>query len=47
MQLREDGGLDFVKNDKVRVRAVCQEGCKFVAYLAKFPRELTFQLKTL
>ncbi|GMY12202.1 hypothetical protein FCV25MIE_07441 [Fagus crenata] len=40
-------GIRFVKNDKVRVRAVYQEGCKFVAYLAKFPRELTFQLKTL
>jgi hypothetical protein len=40
-------GIRFVKNDKVRVRAVCQEGCKFVAYLAKLPRELTFQLKTL
>ncbi|GMY18093.1 hypothetical protein FCV25MIE_13332 [Fagus crenata] len=40
-------GIRFVKNDKVRIRAVCQEGCKFVAYLAKLPRELTFQLKTL
>jgi ribosomal protein L24E len=40
-------GIRFVKNDKVRVRAVCQEGCKFVAYLEKLPRELTFQLKTL
>ncbi|GMY12533.1 hypothetical protein FCV25MIE_07772 [Fagus crenata] len=40
-------GIKFVKNDKVRVRAVCQEGCKFVSYLTKLPRELTFQLKTL
>jgi hypothetical protein len=40
-------GIKFVKNDKVRVRAVCQEGCKFVAYRTKLPRELSFQLKTL
>ena len=40
-------GIRFVKNDKVRVRAVCQEGCKFVSYLTKLPRELSFQLKTL
>ena len=40
-------GIRFVKNDKVRVKAVCQEGCKFVTYLAKLPRELSFQLKTL
>ncbi|GMY06045.1 hypothetical protein FCV25MIE_01284 [Fagus crenata] len=40
-------GIRFVKNDKVRVRAICQEGCKFIAFLAKLPRELTFQLKTL
>ena len=40
-------GIRFVKNDKVRVRAVCQQGCKFVVYLTKLPRELSFQLKTL
>ncbi|GMY11921.1 hypothetical protein FCV25MIE_07160 [Fagus crenata] len=39
--------IRFVKNDKVKVRAVCQEGCKFVAYLAKLLKELSFQLKTL
>ena len=29
------------------VRAVCQEGCKFVAYLTKVPRERSYQLSTL
>ncbi|XP_030942060.1 uncharacterized protein LOC115967120 [Quercus lobata] len=29
------------------VRAVCQEGCKFVAYLTKLPRERSYQLRTL
>jgi hypothetical protein len=44
-----DGGWEirFVKNDNVRVRDVCQQGCKFVAYLTKLPKELSFQLKTL
>ena len=40
-------GIKFKKNDKKRVRAVCQEGCKFVAYLAKISREMSYQLKTL
>nr|POE98084.1 hypothetical protein CFP56_55183 [Quercus suber] len=40
-------GIKFVKNDLQRVRAVCQEGCKFVAYLAKVPRERSYQLRTL
>nr|POF10002.1 hypothetical protein CFP56_39950 [Quercus suber] len=40
-------GIKFVKNDLVRVRARCQPGCKFVAYLAKVPREKSFRLKTL
>nr|POE84693.1 hypothetical protein CFP56_75641 [Quercus suber] len=39
--------IKFVKNDLVRVRARCQPGCKFVAYLAKVPREKSFRLKTL
>ena len=39
--------IRFVKNDKVRVKVVCQQGCKFVAYLTKLPREMSFQLKTL
>ncbi|KAL0009035.1 hypothetical protein SO802_010537 [Lithocarpus litseifolius] len=40
-------GVKFVKNDKVRVRAKCQPPCKFTAYLAKLPREMSWQLKTL
>ena len=40
-------GIKFVKNDLVRVRAQCQPGCKFVAYLAKVPREKSFRLKKL
>ena len=30
-----------------RVRVVCQENCKFVPYLAKLPREKSYQLRTL
>nr|POE44704.1 hypothetical protein CFP56_77900 [Quercus suber] len=33
--IQEEEGIKFVKNDLVRVRARCQPGCKFVAYLAK------------
>ena len=40
-------GIKFVKNDLQRVRAVYQEGCKFVAYLTKVPRERSFRLRTL
>ena len=40
-------GVKFVKNDKLRVRAKCQPPCKFTAYLAKLPREMSYQLKTL
>ena len=40
-------GIRFVKNDSQMVRAVCQENCKFVAYLAKLPREKSYQLRTL
>ncbi|XP_050260189.1 uncharacterized protein LOC126705325 isoform X1 [Quercus robur] len=40
-------GIKFVKNDLVKVRARCQPGCNFVAYLAKVPREKSFRLKTL
>nr|POE57761.1 hypothetical protein CFP56_14014 [Quercus suber] len=40
-------GVKFVKKDKVRVRAKCQPPCKFIAYLAKLPREMSWQLKTL
>ena len=36
-----------MKNDLVRVRARCQLGCKFVAYLAKVPRKKSFRMKTL
>ena len=40
-------GIKFVKNDLMRVRAQCQPRCKFVAYLAKVPREKSYRLKTL
>ena len=41
-------GIRFAKkNDLQRIRAVCQENCKFVAYLAKLPREKSYQLRTL
>ncbi|KAK9986881.1 hypothetical protein SO802_031832 [Lithocarpus litseifolius] len=40
-------GIRFIKNDLQRVRVVCQEGCKFVAYLTKLPREKSYQLRTL
>ena len=40
-------GIRFVKNDLQKVRTVCQEGCKFVAYLTKLPRERSYQLRTL
>ena len=40
-------GIRFVKNDLQRVRVVCKENCKFVAYLAKLPREKSYQLRTL
>ena len=39
--------MRFVKNDKLRVRAKCQPPCKFIAYLAKMSREMTYQFKTL
>nr|POE59544.1 hypothetical protein CFP56_15750 [Quercus suber] len=32
-------GIRFAKNDLQRVRAVCQEKCKFMAYLTKLPKE--------
>ena len=40
-------GIKFVKNDLQRVRAVYQEGCKFVAHLTKVPRERSYRLRTL
>ena len=36
-----------MKNDKLSVRAKCQPFCKFTAYLAKLPMEMSYQLKTL
>ena len=35
-------GIRFVKNDLQRVRAICQEGFKFVAYLTKVSRERSY-----
>nr|POF10586.1 hypothetical protein CFP56_23360 [Quercus suber] len=40
-------GIKFVKNDLQRVKAVWQEGCKFVAYLTKVSRERSYQLRIL
>ena len=39
--------IRFVKNDLQRIRAICQENCKFVAYLTKVPRERSYQLRIL
>uniref|UniRef100_A0A2N9EMB4 SWIM-type domain-containing protein n=1 Tax=Fagus sylvatica TaxID=28930 RepID=A0A2N9EMB4_FAGSY len=39
-------GIRFEKNDKVRVRAVCKKGCKWVAYAVKMAGEMTCQLRT-
>ena len=41
------GGIRFVKNGLQKVKTVCQEGCKFVAYLTKLPRERSYQLRAL
>ena len=30
-----------------RVKAICQENCKFMVYLTKLPREKSYQLRTL
>ena len=35
-------GIRFVKNDLQRVRAVCQENCKFVAFLTKVLRKRSY-----
>ena len=42
-----DWGIRFAKNDLQRVRAVCQENYKIMAYLTKLPREKSYQLRTL
>ena len=47
MQFMVDRGIKFVKNDLQRIRAVYQENCKFIAYLAKVSRERSYQLRTL
>jgi hypothetical protein len=39
-------GIQFEKNDKVRVKAVCKKGCKWVAYAVKMAGEMTCQLRT-
>ena len=39
-------GICFKKYDKVRVRAVCQDGCKWIAYVAKMRDQMTFQMRT-
>ncbi|XP_058765013.1 uncharacterized protein LOC131638472 [Vicia villosa] len=37
--------LKFTKNDKVRVRVKCKDGCDWEAYCAKSSREATWQLR--
>lgn len=39
--------IKYAKNDKIRVRVVCQDGCEWFAYCAKLPNEDTWQLRTL
>ncbi|KAM1788188.1 hypothetical protein ACFX11_038511 [Malus domestica] len=36
----------FKRNDKVRIRVVCQEDCPFVIYVARLHKLTTFQIKT-
>jgi len=38
--------IKFVKNDKIRVRAVCREKCGFLAFCSKVGDRHTYQLKT-
>ncbi|XP_058782986.1 uncharacterized protein LOC131657629 [Vicia villosa] len=37
--------LRYTKNDKIRVRVRCKEGCQWEAYCAKLPNEDSWQLK--
>ena len=46
MQFMGAGVFDLKKNDKVRVRAICQDGCKWIAYVAKMKDQMTFQMRT-
>ncbi|XP_058778388.1 uncharacterized protein LOC131652524 [Vicia villosa] len=39
--------MKFTKNDKVRVRVRCKDGCQWEAYCSKFPNEETWQLRKL
>ncbi|XP_012571249.1 uncharacterized protein [Cicer arietinum] len=39
--------LKFIKNDKLRVRVKCKEGCEWFAYCAKLPGEDAWQLRKL
>nr|POE70302.1 hypothetical protein CFP56_49646 [Quercus suber] len=40
-------GIRFKKkNEKIQVRVVCQDGCKWIAYVAKMRDEMTFQMRT-
>ncbi|XP_058734332.1 uncharacterized protein LOC131606064 [Vicia villosa] len=39
--------MRFTKNDKVRVRVKCKDGCQWEAYCAKLPNEETWQLRKL
>ncbi|XP_058755786.1 uncharacterized protein LOC131629000 [Vicia villosa] len=37
--------LRFTKNDKIRVRVRCKDGCEWESYCAKFPTEDSWQLR--
>nr|POE84888.1 hypothetical protein CFP56_61293 [Quercus suber] len=39
-------GIRFKKNDKVRVKAIYQGGCKWIAFVAKMRDQMTFQMRT-
>ncbi|XP_058733729.1 uncharacterized protein LOC131605384 [Vicia villosa] len=39
--------MRFTKNDKVRVRVNCKDGCQWEAYCAKLPNEETWELRKL
>ncbi|KAG5133949.1 hypothetical protein JHK82_025137 [Glycine max] len=39
-------GVKFKKNDNVRCRVICQDGCEWVAYVSKVGGSTTYSIKT-
>ncbi|KAG4962930.1 hypothetical protein JHK82_039609 [Glycine max] len=39
-------GVKFKKNDNVRCRVICQDGCQWVAYVSKVGGSTTYSMKT-